>query len=86
MIIIVIDNDDDKMITTRITITKNNRGDKFCAEDVAASQWKYTDGSAWHVDTKLRVALIIIYTLIIIISEDKINSTHLCLFPPGELS
>ena len=33
------------------------RGDKYCAEDVAASQWKYTDGSAWHIDTKLRVNL-----------------------------
>ena len=69
------------MITTRIT-NNNNRGDKFCAEDVAASQWKYTDGSAWHVDTKLRVAATIIYTstllaIIIIIFMS---------FPPGELS
>ena len=51
----------------RIAITKNNRGDKFCAEDVAASQWKYTDGSAWHIDTKLRVAATIICTLLAII-------------------
>ena len=71
MIIIVVDNDDEKIIKTRITITKNNinnnRGDKFCAEDVAASQWKYTDGSAWHIDTKLRVAATIICTLLAII-------------------
>ena len=67
MIIIVIDNDDEKIIKTRITMTKNNRGDKFCAEDVAASQWKYTDGSAWHIDTKLRVAATIICTLLAII-------------------
>ena len=68
MIIIVIDNVDEKIIIkTRITMTKNNRGDKFCAEDVAASQWKYTDGSAWHIDTKLRVAATIICTLLAII-------------------
>ena len=67
VIMIIIDNDNDKMITTRITITNYDRGDKFCAEDVAASQWKYKDGSAWHIDTKLRVAAIIANTLLAII-------------------
>ena len=46
---------------------------------MAASQWKYTDGSAWHVDTKLRVAATIICTLLAIIIIIRNNSTHLCL-------
>jgi len=33
-----------------------HRGDTYCVEDVRANQWKYTDGSAWHVDSHLRVS------------------------------
>jgi len=33
-----------------------HRGDTHCVEDVRANQWKYTDGSAWHVDSHLRVS------------------------------
>ena len=81
MIIIVIDNDDEKIIIkTRITITKNNRGDKFCAEDVAASQWKYTDGSAWHIDTKLRVAATIICPHLAIIQSLSEITEHIFVF------
>jgi len=32
-----------------------HRGDTICAEDVAEQQWKYTDGSAWHVDPLLTI-------------------------------
>ena len=30
-----------------------HRGDGQCVEDVEKGQWKYTDGSAWHVDPQL---------------------------------
>ena len=33
-----------------------HRGDTYCVEDVPVNQWKYTDGSAWHVDPLLRVS------------------------------
>jgi len=33
-----------------------HRGDTLCVEDVAQEQWKYTDGSAWHVDPLLTVS------------------------------
>eukprot|EP00092_Neocalanus_flemingeri_P035239 GFUD01038343.1.p1 GENE.GFUD01038343.1~~GFUD01038343.1.p1 ORF type:complete len:1287 (+),score=506.35 GFUD01038343.1:270-4130(+) len=33
-----------------------HRGDTYCVEDVSSNQWKYTDGSAWHVDPSLRVS------------------------------
>lgn len=33
-----------------------HRGDDYCAEEVTAAQWKYTDGSSWHIDTGLRVS------------------------------
>ena len=33
-----------------------HRGDATCVEDVAEEQWKYTDGSAWHVDPLLSVS------------------------------
>ena len=32
-----------------------HRGDAQCVEDVEEGQWKYTDGSAWHVDPELAV-------------------------------
>jgi len=32
-----------------------HRGDTICAEDVPKQQWKYTDGSAWHVDPLLTI-------------------------------
>ena len=33
-----------------------HRGDALCVEDVAKEQWKYTDGSAWHIDSLLTVS------------------------------
>ena len=35
-----------------------HRGDTFCAEDVLAGEWKFTDGKAWHVDPSLNVTCI----------------------------
>jgi hypothetical protein len=33
-----------------------HRGDALCVEAVAPKQWKYTDGTAWHVDDLLTVS------------------------------
>lgn len=32
-----------------------NRGDEACAEDTPISQWKFTDGISWNLDTNLTI-------------------------------
>ena len=39
-----------------------HRGDKMCVEDVVKGEWKYTDGTAWHVDSNLAVTCLDVQT------------------------
>eukprot|EP00092_Neocalanus_flemingeri_P080117 GFUD01099904.1.p1 GENE.GFUD01099904.1~~GFUD01099904.1.p1 ORF type:complete len:1109 (+),score=396.10 GFUD01099904.1:107-3433(+) len=32
-----------------------NKGDTYCPEDLPANKWKYTDGSAWHVENQMSI-------------------------------
>lgn len=33
-----------------------NKADAYCPEDLPDSKWKYTDGSAWHVESQMTIS------------------------------